>query len=115
MAIVPLTPTDITSIGTTTTYTGSLSISDTYTVPNDGRVILHFKKSGAGTCNVTIITPGNVEGLAVQDQVSGVAASGGELFAGPFPPDVFSDPATKLMSFTCSEITGLSVGVFRIA
>lgn len=114
MAIVPLTPLDILSSGTTTAYTGSLSTSDTYTFRCDPRVFLHFKKTGAGACTVTVVTPNKIDDLAITDGTSGVAATTGETMIGPFRSEVYADPATGLVSFSCSEITGLSVAVVRV-
>ena len=113
MAIIPLTASDITATGLTTAYTGSLSTSNTYTVPCDGKTFLHFKKSGAGSCLVTIITPGNVQGLAIADQTVTVPASTGDVMIGRLDAQTYADPLTGLMTFSLGEITGLSVGVFR--
>lgn len=113
MAVIPLTSSDLSASGLTTTYTGSLSTSNTYTFPCDGKTFLHFKKSGAGSCVVTLITPGTVGGLAIADQTVTVPASTGDVMIGRITVDLFQDPATGLATFSCSEITGLSVGVFH--
>lgn len=39
---------------------------------NSGRTILHIKNGGAAAINVTIATPGVVDGLALPDQVMAV-------------------------------------------
>lgn len=115
MAIVPLTPVDVLRSGVATSYTGSLSTSNTYTVAiSDHRTFLHFKKSGAGICAVTVITPGTSDGFAVADLTFNVPASTGDVMAGPFRLETFADPVTGLLSFTCSDIAGLSVGVFHL-
>lgn len=113
MAVIPLTSQDLLAGGTTTAYTGSLSTSNTYTFVNDGKVFLHFKKSGAGSCTVTIVTPGTVSGLAIADQTITVPASTGDVMVGKLTVDLFNDPATGLVTFSLSEITGLTVGVFH--
>lgn len=110
MATVALSVEEITRAGKDLTDTGSLSTSDTYTFPNNGRTFLHFKKSGASTCTVTIATPGSVDGLAVADLTVSVPASTGDVMVGPFPREVYND-ANGLVSFTLSNITGLTVGV----
>lgn len=102
--------------GATTTapsYTGSLSTSNTYFVENDGRVFLHFKKTGAGACTVTMVTPGTVEGVAIADPTFTVPATTGDVMVGPFPRAPYNDGSNKL-SFTCSEVTGLSVAAVRV-
>lgn len=116
MANVDWTPQQLTGgsgAALTTSYNGSLSISDTYLFPNDGRTFLHAKKSGAGACTVTASTPANARGLAIADPTYTVPASTGDVIIGPFAPDLFNDANGKV-SVTLSEITGLSVGVFRL-
>lgn len=105
---------DITRAGIDATDTGSLSISDTYFVPNDGRMFLHVKKTGAGSCVVTVVTPGTAAGLAIADLTHTVPASTGDRMIGPFPPDVFNDPSTGMLSYTLSEVTGLTVARLRL-
>lgn len=113
MAVISLTPQDLSAAGVTTSYTGSLSTSNTYTVVCDGKTILHFKKSGAGACTVTIITPGTVGGLAIADQTITVPATTGDVIVGRLTVDLFADPATGLLTFSMSDITGMTVGVFH--
>lgn len=114
MSIIALTPLDILSAGTPSAYTGSLSTSDTYTFRADHRILLHFKKTGAGICTVTVVTPNAIDGLSITDQAAGVSATTGETMMGPFRSEVYADPTTGLVTFSLSEVTGLSVGVFRI-
>lgn len=113
MAVIALTTTDLQAGGTTTTYTGSLSTSNTYTVPNDGKVFLHFKKTAAVACTVTIVTPNTVSGLAIADQTVTVPASTGDVMVGKLSVDLFNDPTTGLLTFSLSDVAGLSVGVFH--
>lgn len=95
---------------------GQLNVTDTYLVNNDGKVILHFKKSGAGTCTVTILVPttSDVDGLVVPDRTITVPATTGDRFIGPFPPEVYND-AVHDVRFTLSEITGLTCAVLRVS
>lgn len=113
MADVNLTVQEITRAGIDLADTGSLSTSDTYKVANNGRTFLHFKKSGAGACTVTITTPGTVDGLAVADKTVTVPATTGDVMVGPFPRQHYND-GSGLLSFTVSEITGLTVAVATI-
>ncbi len=100
--------------GLAATYTGSLSVSNTYQVQNSGDIILHFKKSGVGACNVTITTFPTVDGLAIADRVVVIPATTGDKFIGPFPRDTYNDPNTGYLEFTANEITGLTVAVLRL-
>lgn len=100
--------------GLTATYTNSgLLTTNTYKVRNDGKVFLHFKKSGAGACTVTITTPGTSQGLAISDQTVTVEASTGDEFVGPLPPSLFNDDSSDV-SFTISDTVGLSIAVLRL-
>lgn len=113
MADVDLTAEQITRVGINATDTGSLSTSDTYKVRNDGKTFLHFKKSGAGACTVTFVTPGTVDGLAVADRTVSVPATTGDVMVGPFPRRIYNDSDGEL-AFTLSEITGLTVAVLTL-
>jgi hypothetical protein len=113
MANVTLTPQQMAASGTTPTRTGSLSVSDTYLVRNDGHTFLHFRKSGAGGCTVTIQTPPTIGGLAVAEQTVNVPATTGDVMVGPFPPAIYND-GNGDAKFTLSEITGLDVAVLKL-
>jgi len=56
---------------------------------NDGKTILRVRNSSGGSLNVTITTPGTVDGLAVADRVVAVGA-GVTTFIGPFPVDQYN-------------------------
>ena len=108
MANVTVTPQQISRTGLDLTDTGSLSTSNNYFFRNTGREFLHFKKSGAGICTVTIVTPKTVGGLGVADLTVSVPATTGDIMVGPFPPDMFNN-ASGDCEFTLSEVTGLTV------
>ena len=100
--------------GLTATYTSSgLTTTDTYLVSNDGNVFLHFKKTGAGACTVTIATPNTVQGLSIADQTISIPATTGDKFVGPFSATLFNDAAGNV-SFTLSDTVGLSFAVLRL-
>ena len=100
--------------GLAATYTSTgLSTSNTYSFNNDGRVFLHFKKTGAGDCTVTITTPGTVQGLAIADVTVSVPATTGDKFVGPFSTSLFND-ASQNVSYTLSDTVGLSVALLRL-
>lgn len=113
MADIRIEPQQVEDVGRVAAYTSPLTTTDTYLVRNDGRVFLHFKKSGAGACTVTVQTPKTIHGLAVADRTASVAASGGETFVGPFPAEAYDDKDHDVR-FTVSEITGLSVAALRV-
>lgn len=114
MAVVALAATQqIDDSGIAPTYQGSLSTSDTYTFPNDGRVFLHVKKTGAGICTATVTTPGTVRGKAIADPTISIPATTGDKLIGPFPTDLYND-ASGLVTVAFSDIAGLTVAVVRL-
>jgi hypothetical protein len=114
MAVVALAVTDIAMVGTTSAYTGSLTATtNTYTFVNDGRILVHFKKSGAGACTVTVSTYALNRGLALAAFTITVPATTGDVMWAKIAPTIFND-ATGLVNLVFSETTGLTVGVFRV-
>lgn len=106
MADIRVNPVLATDAGIAPTYTEPTT-TDTYKVVNNGRMVLYVKKTGAGACDVTVVTPNNVGGLAIADRVVSVPATTGERIIGPFPPTLYND-GNQDLSVTFSEITGLS-------
>jgi len=113
MADKRLTVEKILPAGIVATYNGSLLVPDTHLVRNSGRVFLHFKKSAAVDCVVTIQTPVKVAGLDVAELTVTVPASTGDIFTGPFPPSVFND-GNQDLKFTLDDVDGLTVAVLEI-
>lgn len=113
MANITLNPQQLAQAGIAPSYTGSLSVSDTYFVRNNGKTFLHFKKTGANPCTVTIVTPGTVRGLAIADQTFVVPATTGDMMV-PLDPSLYDD-VNHDVSFTVSEVTGLSVAAIQLA
>jgi|GEM_PF-3083772 len=114
MAEVRFEPEKVRRIGLAAIYHGSLSVGNTYLIRNDGKTILHFKKSGTGDCTVTIQTPKAVDDLAVAERTVVIPASSGDKFIGPFPPRVYNDFGSQDLKFTVDEVTGLSVAVLQV-
>jgi hypothetical protein len=120
MSTVSLAVQTITRAGIAPTYTADgasplLNVADTFQFNNTGREILHFKKAGATNCNVTIVTPGTVDGLAIAERTKVVPATTGDVMMGPFPPDIYNTPGTATFAgFTVDNITGLTVAILRI-
>lgn len=98
--------------GLAATY-NAMSTANTYFARNGGRLFLHFKKSGAGDADVTIVATKSVLGLSVEDLVVTVPASTGDVMIGPFPPGVFNNGDGDI-SFTVDEDTGLTCAVVEI-
>jgi hypothetical protein len=114
MADVTLAVEAIVRSGIDPTDTGSLLTANTYQVQNEGRTFLHFKKSGAGACTVTVVTTAVVDGKAVADQTVTVPASTGDVMCGPWPPEIYNVKGDNYLEFTLSEITGLTVAALRL-
>jgi hypothetical protein len=107
MADVTWTPQKITLNKITPSYNASLSISDTYHIRNNGKMFVHFKKTAAVVCTVTVQTPATLGGLAVAEHTFTVPASTGDVMAGPFTTGIFND-GTQDVLITLSDIDGLS-------
>lgn len=101
-----------TSSGLTPSYAPG-SATETYLIPNNGRVFLHVKKTGAGDCTVTVPTPGTVDALAVTDYTATVVATTGDKMIGPFPMHHYNNAAGQI-SVTFSEVTDLTFAVIRL-
>lgn len=110
MADITITPQDIVRTGLTPSYTGSLSIANTYHIANNGNTFLHFKNTGGSPATATIPTTKTVLGYAVSDQTVQVPATSGDKMIGPFPPAVFGTDLT----FTLDVATGVSVAALRL-
>lgn len=98
---------------TTSPFNSGLLSSDTQTFTNDGRTILHFKKTGAGNATVTVTVTGTSQGLAVANLTVTVPATTGDVFTGPFPTSLFNDTSNNV-SFTVSDTVGLSFEILRL-
>lgn len=112
MAIIALTPNVVAEAGVAAAYI-TPTTTDTYTVRNNGKTMLHVKKSGANACNVTVTPQKTVSGHTLSTLVVSVPATTGDKFIGPFNTDVYDDPNHDV-SVTFSEITGLTVAVIQL-
>jgi hypothetical protein len=113
MANITLTPQVLPQAGVAPTYNAGLTTTDTYLVRNNGgKTFLHFKKTGAGICTVTVVTPATVRGLALADQTVSVPATTGDVMV-PLDPSLYDD-VNHDVSFTMSDITGLTVAVIQL-
>jgi hypothetical protein len=87
-------------------YTNNLTAATTgnnYYIPNSGSVLLIV--AAGTTSNVTIQTPGTVDGLAVTDQVIALADTDIRVL-GPFPAATYNDSQGRLL-VTVSANTNL--------
>ena len=91
----------------------SMSTGNTYKVRNNGRTLIHLKKTGAGAANITIQTPKKVAGLAVADPIAVVPATTGDVMIAPVNEDLFND-AVGDVNLTTDEGTGLTIAAVRI-
>jgi hypothetical protein len=108
MADTRVIPLKVTRQGLTTSYTAGIIVATTdFVMKNDGATKIHFKKSGAGACTVTLKTPAKVGGLDVEEPTVTVPATTGDVMAGPFQCNLYNDAAGD-MRFNFSEVTGLT-------
>lgn len=113
MANVTLVPLPVAPGSTDGSTPQAMATADNYICRNNGRVILHFIKAGAGNATITIVTPGTVGGLAIADQTFVVTASGGVEFAGPFDPAIYND-ASGDMDISSDDEAGITVQALQI-
>lgn len=109
MSNVAVVAQDVVEAGLAPAYT-SPNATDTYQVPNDGKTILHVKKSGAGACTVTLDTPATFRGQAIANPTVSVPATTGDKMIGPFPVDLYG----STLNVTYSEATGLTHAAIRV-
>ncbi len=94
------------------TFTGALSISNTYQFANNGRMFLHIKNAGGSPDTVTIEANAKRGGLDTADRTVSVT-NGQERVIGPFNPAIYND-GDGLLNFTHSFITSVTQGVFQL-
>jgi hypothetical protein len=112
MADVIVTPIKANDIGVSPSPQ-AMSTADTYYVRNNGKVVLHFLKTGAGAATITITTPKTVGGLAVADRTLNVAATTGDEFISFTNRDLYNDASGDL-EFVTDQDTGLTVDAIEI-
>lgn len=88
MARATLTPQDVVRTGLTHTF-AAVDAANGNAFVNDGKTVLYVKNGGVGSTNVTISTPGTVDGLAIADLVVAVG-NGVNKLIGPFPPGIYN-------------------------
>src|SRR5688500_167062 len=104
MARTALTPQSFTSAGAVPAY--SAANADGHSVVNSGRTLLHVKNGGGSSINVTIQTPGSVDGLALPDKVIAVA-NGAEKIIGKLATNVYNQ-ADGTVNVDFSAVTSVT-------
>ena len=102
-----LTVQEISRAGLNPSYSAAAAGGDE--APNDEITFLHVKNGSGGSIDVTIQTPGTIDGLAITDRTVAVPASG-ERMIGPFPASVYG--ATLTISY--SGVTSLTIAAIRM-
>lgn len=80
--------------------------------PSD-RTFVRVNNGGGSPITVTFATPGSVGGLAIADGGGTVTNAQSRIF-GPFPPELYQDPTTGLVTTTYSGVTTVTIGVFNL-
>src|SRR5687767_2011294 len=86
---------------------------DGHSSANTGKEALYVTNGSGGSINVTVVTPGTVDGLAVADRVIAVPA-GQSRIIGPFPPLAYDQPGTNAVHVDFSAVTSVTVAALRI-
>ena len=95
--------------GLVATYHAASGGGDKVT-PGSG-VGIHVKNGSASAVDVTLVTPGTVEGLAVADRVVEVGAGADAFIA---VPDIYRSSTDGLASITWEATTTVTFAVIRI-
>ncbi len=112
MSDVALAAQKIVKTGIDPTHSGSLSVSDNYQTPNNGRLFIYVTNGGGGTSVVTIATPGTVDGLAVADRTVSIG-TGEDAMIGPFPPHIYNN-ANGEIDVSFDVITSVTIAALNL-
>jgi hypothetical protein len=98
-----------------------------WSASNSGRMVLHFKNTGASDAVIAIQAPGRgsqiwaqTGGHPLADRLVPVPATTGNVMAGPFPPPVYNTGIVSAgqtssdITFTLNNVAGLSVAAFQV-
>lgn len=80
---------------------------------NTGNEALYFNNTDVASRTVTLVTAATVDGLAVADRAVVVPALS-RMLIGPFPTDIYNNPADSKLSMTYSAVTNLTVAVVKM-
>jgi hypothetical protein len=111
MARTALTPQDVARTGIVHTF-AAVDAANGNKFTNDGRCCLYVKNGGVGSIDVTIDTPGTVDGNAVANLVVAVGAGVNKLI-GPFPPGIYNQSDGNV-NVDYSGGTSVTAAVIRV-
>lgn len=96
------------------TQTNAL-VADYHMFLNDGRTFL-FLIGGTANCEITVQTPGTVDGLAVDDIVFDIPLGATEFrIMGPFPPSIYNQSNGYVyIDWEDANIAGVKGAVLRL-
>ncbi len=106
-----LTVQQIARTGLKPTYAAAVP-ADGHKFQNTGREFLHVKNGAGAPINVTIQTPGTVDGLAVGELIVAVT-NAEERMIGPFPTNIYNQ-ADGMVYLDYSSETSVTVAVVRL-
>ena len=79
---------------------------------NSGKECLHVKNASASPITVTVVTPGQVDGMDIADLTVSVPATTGDVLIGPFTKTFEAQDNWILATF--SVVTSVTVGAIRL-
>lgn len=99
----------ITGTGTTPVLVAAAVAGDSLALGDSFFVL--FRNASAGVIALTLITPGDIQGLAIADRLVNLPI-GDSLIK--LDSRLYQNPSTKRADVTYSAVAGLTVGVFTI-
>lgn len=106
MALLASQP--ISRSGLTPAYAAASAGGDKF-VPGE-HTVLHVKNGSGASITATVVTPGQIAGLAIADVTKTIAA-GAEAFIGPLPAELFRDSDDGYGDVTYSASASVTVAV----
>ena len=79
------------------------------TFVNDGKQTFVHIVNGAASMNITFVTPGTIDGLAIADRVVAIGSSE-EHFVGPFPISTYGTTVTM----TSDDVTNGTIAFLNV-
>lgn len=104
-----LTAQTVDADGLSIAFAAASAGGDSHKVTDDNARLV-VRNDSAGAVNVTLVTPGDVSGLAIADRVVAVAA--GAVAIVPLTR-LYRDPVDKLADWTYSATASVQVAVIR--
>lgn len=103
-----LNPQQLTSSGSAAVFTAADLVNGNNYLAGAGRVLL-FRNAGAGLVNVTLVTPGVVDGLAVADRVISVPNGSVPFLVSLNEASGYRDPNTGEVTLTAAAAVDVAV------